>query len=164
MYIGVSGVLVVFLVSVLALASDYLFDLVSLLVPPFSFCVLICSVSSLPSFNSTVWIPNVVSSPSIPITHHHLPQDPLSINAWVFHLKLRSYIFKNSWPSPNLDPITHQVINYCRPKLFMPKQLLCLLSLTLWKSTSDLLGAWKGTPLTRHSALEWDGALRLAME
>src|SRR3984885_9721317 len=43
--------------------------------------------------------------PSPPlITHHQLPQSPLSISPHAFHSKLKSYLFKNSYPDSSDPP------------------------------------------------------------
>jgi hypothetical protein len=43
--------------------------------------------------------------PSPPlITHHQLPQSPLSISPHAFHSKLKSYLFKNSYPDSSDAP------------------------------------------------------------
>src|SRR5688572_7875441 len=45
-----------------------------------------------------------VPQPSSPITHHHPHQAPLSITAKAFHSKLKSLLFKNSYPD-STDPV-----------------------------------------------------------
>src|ERR1700733_5174853 len=58
--------------------------------------------NALPSELRKFLVPAPSSStihPSPPlITHHHLPQTPLSISPHSFHSKLKSYLFKNSYP------------------------------------------------------------------
>ena len=41
-----------------------------------------------------------VPPPSSLITYHHLPEAPLSITPKIFHSKLKSFLFKNSYPDP----------------------------------------------------------------
>ena len=66
-----------------------------------------------------------VPQPSSPITHHHPHQAPLSITAKAFHSKLKSLLFKNSYP----DSTDHLPSN-SRPKRHPPYQLLW----PLWSS------------------------------
>ena len=56
-----------------------------------------------------------VPQPSSPITHPHLHQAPLSITAKAFHSKLKSLLFKNSYP----DSTDHLPSN-SRPKRHPP--------------------------------------------
>src|SRR6218665_2322589 len=39
--------------------------------------------------------------PSLPITGHHLHLPPLSVTPRAFHSKLKSYLFKHSYPDPS---------------------------------------------------------------
>jgi len=45
-----------------------------------------------------------VPPPSLLITHHHLPQAPLSITPRAFHSKLKTLLFKNSYPASSDPP------------------------------------------------------------
>ena len=45
-----------------------------------------------------------VPPPIPPLTHRHLPQAPLLITPQAFHSKLKSHLFKNSYPNPSDPP------------------------------------------------------------
>src|SRR6218665_285935 len=45
--------------------------------------------------------PRTIFSPSLPITRHHLHPPPLSVTPRAFHSKLKSHLFKHSYPDPS---------------------------------------------------------------
>lgn len=72
------------------------------------------------------------SLPSLSITNRYLPQAPLSITPRAFHLKLKSHLFKNSYPYSSDPPPCNS-----RPKRHPPNSYSA--PLTPWQVGSELL-------------------------